>query len=62
MPDHLPGPMLSSNVLSPTRRTVLAGIAAGGVSGVLKAAPAVARTADLPTTIAEAGTQSAVAI
>jgi aspartyl-tRNA(Asn)/glutamyl-tRNA(Gln) amidotransferase subunit A len=57
MPDHLPGPMLSSNVLSPTRRTVLAGIAAGGVSAVLKAAPAVARAADLPTTIAEAGTR-----
>jgi aspartyl-tRNA(Asn)/glutamyl-tRNA(Gln) amidotransferase subunit A len=49
--------MLSSNVLSPTRRTVLAGIAAGGVSAVLKAAPAVARAADLPTTIAEAGTR-----
>src|SRR5229473_4535900 len=46
-----------SNVLSPTRRTVLAGIAAGGVSAVLKAAPAVARAADLPTTIAEAGTR-----
>src|SRR5205823_1031135 len=57
MPDHLPGPMLSSNVLSPTRRTVLAGIAAGGASAVLKAAPAVARAADLPTTIAEAGTR-----
>jgi len=57
MPDHLPGRMLSSNVLSPTRRTVLAGIAAGGVSAVLKAAPAVARAADLPTTIAEAGTR-----
>lgn len=57
MPDHLPGPMFSPNVLSPTRRTVLAGIAAGGVSAVLKAAPAVARAADLPTTIAEAGTR-----
>src|SRR5262249_62087720 len=57
MPDHLPGPMFSPNVLSPTRRTVLAGIAAGGVSTVLKAASAVARAADLPTTIAEAGTR-----
>src|SRR5258708_9666835 len=55
MPDHLPRPMLSSNVLSPTRRTVLAGIAAGAASAALKAAPAVARAADLPTTIAEAG-------
>src|SRR5690242_17845371 len=57
MADHLPSPMLASNVLSPTRRTVLAGIAAGGASAALKAAPAVARAADLPTTIAEAGTR-----
>ena len=57
MPDHLSRPMFSSNVLSPTRRTLLAGIAAGAGNAALKAAPAVARAADLPTTIAQAGKQ-----
>jgi aspartyl-tRNA(Asn)/glutamyl-tRNA(Gln) amidotransferase subunit A len=47
--------MLSSNVLSPTRRALLAGIATDVGNAALKAAQAVARAADLPTTIAEAG-------
>ena len=55
MPGHLRRPMLASNAISPTRRTILAGIAASGASAALKVAPAVARTADLPTTIVEAG-------
>jgi hypothetical protein len=56
MPHHDPrGPTLSSGVRSPTRRTVLAGIAASAVSAALEAPPAVAKASDLPTTIAEAG-------
>lgn len=56
MPHYGPrGPTLSSGVLSPTRRTVLAAIAASAVSAVLEGPPAIARASDLPTTIAEAG-------
>jgi hypothetical protein len=49
------GPTLSSDILPPTRRMVLAGIAVGAVGAALKVPPAIARSPDLPTTIAEAG-------
>ena len=56
MPHHGPRlAALSSAARAPTRRVVLAGIAAGAAGAALKAPPALALASDLPATIAEAG-------